>query len=332
MSDNTTYSAYQSHSAYNPPAAGSGSAGTVTIRNTPLQSVKKTPCTCNSNLKQPDTQCLICAEKHFSGAYKLHTEAHYTAINRHAVIGDLKLCADHLDRDYPAFADKIRDLRHKISYRRERDTDSLWELLSIEMDHLVTKYLQIDQHGFTAEERSLMSSLLLRRIFPQSCSTPQKFKGKIYIFSNVIYPPKNRIKPDLEDILVFINAAKTFRYYHDHERKLVFHRSPKRDYGDPQPCRNLYIFPDGVQCETIPEGIQKEISAEYDYNYETKKVKCPTTGYYVTQYLRKIFPHAEIILVNMGENVKNSTYRFPAHNWHYEHLQLASLPHLNLEQ
>ena len=81
-------------------------------------------CTCKSNIIQPDTQCLICAEKHFSGAYKLHTEAHYTAINRHAVIGDLKLCADHLDRDYPAFADKIRELRHKISYRREKETDS----------------------------------------------------------------------------------------------------------------------------------------------------------------------------------------------------------------
>ncbi len=289
-------------------------------------------CTCKSNLIQPDTQCLICAEKHFSGAYKLHTEAHYTAINRHAVIGDLKLCADHLDRDYPAFADKIRDLRHKISYRREKETDSLWEMLSIELDQIVLKYLQLDRHGFTAEERSLMSSMLLKKLLPQSCSTPRDFTGKIYIFSNVTYPPKNRIKPDPEDLLVFINTAKSFRYYHDHDRKIVFHRSPKRCYGDPRPCRNIYLFPDGMNCELIPDTIRKEISAEYDYDYETEKVKCPTTGYYVVQYLRRIFPHAELSLVNFGEDVKNSTYRFPAHNWHYEHLQLASLPHLNLEE
>ena len=331
MSDNTTHSAYQS-TANNPPAAGSGSAGTVTIRNTPLQSVKKTPCTCKNNLKQPDTQCLICAEKHFSGAYKLHTEAHYTAINRHAVIGDLKNCADHLDRDYPGFAERIRELRHKISYRRERDTDSLWELLSIEMDQLITKYLQIDQHGFNVEERALMSSLLLKKLLPKSCSTPQTFSGKIYIISNVTYPPKNRIKPAQEDLLVFINTAKSFRYYHDHDRKIVFHRSPKRDYGDPRPCRNIYIFPDDVKCETIPEAIKKEIVAEYDYEFDSRgKTKCPTTGYYVVQYLRKIFPAAEIILVNFGEEVQNSTYRFPAHNWHYEHLQLQHLPHLSLE-
>ena len=288
-------------------------------------------CSCTSNAIKPDTPCVICAEKHFAAAMQLHLEAFYTAQNRHRVLGNLSNAEEHLVTDHPGLAQRIRDLRHLIHYRREKDTDSRWNMLSTEMDQLVSQFLSIDPHGFNAEERKLLSSMQLRKILPSGCSSPMPFQRRIYVFSNVTYPPKNRIDPDPEDLLVFLNKANSFNYYPKHERKLVFHRSPKRTYGDPRPCRNIYIFSDDIPCETIPAAIQKEISAEYDYEYDTDKVKCPTTGFYTVQYLRKVFPHAEIILVNMGNDVKNSTYRYPAHNWHYEHTQLAKLPHLSLE-
>jgi hypothetical protein len=132
---------------------------------------------------------------------------------------------------------------------------------------------------------------------------------------------------------VFLNTADSFKYYYDHPRKIVIHRSPLRDYGDPQPCRNIYLFNEKKQAvETVPASLIQSVKSGYDMNYDSlEKIKTPTTGYFAVRFLQKKFPNAKLYLVNFGSGVKHSTYRYPAHNWEYENSQLSAIPHISTE-
>lgn len=293
-------------------------------------------CNCTkteSAVKTPKTQCLLCAEKHFATARKAHSEHPYEAVNRIDVIGELRLAENHVYKDYPTLARYLRNLRHMIQYRRETETESRWIGIIHELDLLIAQELQLDEYGFNAEERAQMYSDLMRKTIAHDGAPNKHYTGNIYLLSNVTYPSKNALKPDPQDILVFLNKAATYNYYLAHKRKIVIHRSPKRDYGDPQRCRNIYLFSDdNPNVETIDPNIRKTIQNEYNYDYDPQgKVKCPTTGYYAALWLRAKFPNAQIKLVNFGYSVKKSTYRYPAHNWKWEDSQLQSFEHVSTE-
>ena len=66
----------------------------------------------------------------------------------------------------------------------------------------------------------------------------------------------------------------------------------------------------------------------WDFDIEKGKVKCCTTGYMCVKWLEETHPTEEIILVNFGYEVKNSTYRCPWHNWKFENEDLAKYKHI----
>lgn len=152
----------------------------------------------------------------------------------------------------------------------------------------------------------------------------------IYVISNVEYPIERRIYPTDNDILVFLNKAKSISYYSDFKNKIVFHRSPKDSYGDTVAgIENYYCF-DGPKDKTISKDFVKLLKKEYDWDYEIEegKAKCATTGYMVVKYLESKYGLDNIILVNFGYGVKKSSYRCPWHNWKFEDSQLSKFKHI----
>ena len=152
---------------------------------------------------------------------------------------------------------------------------------------------------------------------------------KVYIISNVVYPSDRRINVNPGDLLVFLNKASSIDYYSDHENKVVYHRSPNESYGPERLCvKNRYVF--GAGELGIPDGFIKELKKTYDWDYpiENGKTRCMTTGYMVAKYMAHKYPIREIVLVNFGYAVANSTYRCPYHNWAFEAKDLAGFRHV----
>ena len=154
----------------------------------------------------------------------------------------------------------------------------------------------------------------------------------IYVISNVDYPEGKRIRPQPDDLLVFLNKARTARYYSDHpsRKKMCIRRSPEPSYGSDIPgIETRFVF-SGPPDKTVPGEIIARLKKFYDWNYEIEpgKTKCATTGYMAVKYLESLYPGEEIVLVNFGFDVKNSTYRCPWHNWQYEARELAKFKHI----
>ena len=155
-------------------------------------------------------------------------------------------------------------------------------------------------------------------------STAGKF-SKIYIFSNVATTEKISLAEN--DLLVFLNKAVNAEKYIDHPHKICFHRSNKPEYGKRRfDMPNAYVFGQNG----IPDSVIRQIKADYDWNYKVEegKVKSCTTGYMVALHLAKCFPDAELVLVNFGLDVLNSTYRCPWHNWQFEDEALKKFEHI----
>lgn len=285
---------------------------------------------------RPDEHCLFCAEKHFSEAYALQQECGYNGINRHRIIGALVLAQWHLYEKERELAEHIRNLRHVIQNRRDRDAEELWGNLSEEIGKLIDNELDVDADGYSRLERGIMSGSELEELLSAEYRGCESFSGKIYIISNVSYPVEKAITPDDGDLLVFLNKAKSKEYYRKHKKKIVIHRSPERDYGDPVPgMRNIYLFRGKVKtaANIMPGYMVNDIAECYNYEYSVPdgKVKCPTTGYYAAKIMEHLFTNSKIILVNFGMGVKNSSYRYPAHNWEWEDQQLSVFEHVYTE-
>lgn len=148
----------------------------------------------------------------------------------------------------------------------------------------------------------------------------------IYIFSNVAYPEEAKLKPNPDDLLVFINKAKSIHYYTEHKNKEVYHRFDKPEYGEVVPdVPNYYVFGDtGVTTKEFRKNLP------YDYNFEPPKgtVKSPTTGYVLVKHLEYKYPSQEIVLVNFGYEVCKSTGRSMNHNWIFENRELSKYKHI----
>ena len=152
---------------------------------------------------------------------------------------------------------------------------------------------------------------------------------KIMIFSNVAFSAAEAPQVGPDDLLVFLNKAANVQHYRGHFAKIVYHRSPEEVYGsEVMGCVNRYVFSAGKA--SMPGGFIDELKRAYDWDYEIEagKVKCMTTGYMVAMYMRKLYPDAEIALVNFGFAVKESTYRCPFHNWPFEDKALANFRHV----
>lgn len=156
--------------------------------------------------------------------------------------------------------------------------------------------------------------------------------GKIYIFSNVPYPPARRIKPEPGDTLVFLNRALSAPYYADVPEgvaKLAFRRKRESwNFGNEVPgCRNFCVLWDlGVPAV-------REISEKYEWRRpEGGTFRSMTTGYMVTEYLAARFPEKHIVLVNFGGEVRHSTFRSPDHNWEFEAQSLKKYKHISTEE
>ena len=151
----------------------------------------------------------------------------------------------------------------------------------------------------------------------------------IWIFSNVAFGAAEAPQVAEDDLLVFLNKAANVQHYRGHFAKIVYHRSPEEVYGsEVMGCVNRYVFSAGKA--SMPGEFIDELKRSYDWNYEIEagKVKCMTTGYMVAMYMRKLYPDAEIALVNFGFSVKESTYRCPWHNWPFEDKALANFRHV----
>lgn len=152
----------------------------------------------------------------------------------------------------------------------------------------------------------------------------------IYVISNVEYPEIRKLHPAPDDLLVFLNKAKSASYYQDHQRKMCIRRSPKSEYGvDLDGVDNRFIF-SGPPEKTAPSNVIAELKKSYDWDYEIEKgkVKCPTTGYMAVKWVEKMFPGQTITLVNFGYEVDKSSYRCPWHNWRFEAKVLGEYKHI----
>jgi hypothetical protein len=257
----------------------------------------------------PDEPCDICAEKHFSLAKRLMQELGYEAPNRQDIIGELTAATWHTFKAHRAIAEKMRDLRHKIQLRLEPELVE-WNGICMEFE----KILKPHPAQYLCSERT----------FPN-------FKETVWVISNCDYPQNKLVPVGEDDILVFLNKAKSLAWY-NHQHKVVFHRSPEESYGTNanNTAEHFYCFKgkeDTVQY--IPPASISKIKAEYDWNYpiEQGKVRSATTGFMVVKHLQKVLPHSNIMLVNFGYKVEKSSYRCPWHNWTFEAKELDKLTH-----
>ena len=271
----------------------------------------------------PEDSCLICCQKHFLAAEGAIKEPGYenSEKNHDFAIRELVLAAPHVQQDFPALAQQIRDIRHFVQYWQYSQIGTRWDVVKHTLNVEIRKEL-FPAPTSAAPKHSIPSTPVQRAN-----------QGKIYVFSNVKYPEKNKIKPAENDLLVFLNIAETIDFYADHKRKIVFHRDPKEDkYGKfRRGCRNSYVF---NHPDSIPRAFIDNLKKSYDWNYEIEegKVKCMTTGYMVTKWMQQLYPQSEIILVNFGYEVQKSTYRCPWHNWKFEAEDLKSFKHIFLEE
>lgn len=286
------------------------------------------PCKCKKKdqIAAPDETCMICIQKHFLNAWGALREFRHaeTNDNRDYAISELGLAIDHAAESIPALADMIRAIRLDVQYRKPVPREKWNEARTIINTELDNELNQQKDPAVPEIPAAIFS--------PASEMMRELEKWKIYVFSNVKYPEKNRLDVNRNDLLIFLNKAETIAFYKDHPRKIVYHRSPKDSYGKKVPgCKNFYVFDDP---EKIPADFIDGLKKEYDWNYpiEEGKVRCMTTGYMVIKWLEKLFPRQKIILVNFGYSVKKSTYRCPWHNWEYEATQLQKFPHIYLEE
>lgn len=84
----------------------------------------------------PHDQCVFCAEKHLSYAWRVAKECGYENTNRQCVIGELQATIQHLWIDNRALAEQVRAIRHLIQQRREAEVD--WHPLLTAMDWTAT--------------------------------------------------------------------------------------------------------------------------------------------------------------------------------------------------
>ena len=285
------------------------------------------PCKCKKidQIAAPDDPCIICIQKHFLTADgAMHEYGHLNNDNRNCAIKELQLALLHSAEKYPDIAARIHDLRRQIQYRQDIPLAD-WKTVTGLIDQIIEKEL------FSVPA---VPANALAHSIPSIPSIPSQpvLPEKVYIFSNVKYPEKNKIKPSENDILVFLNKAETINFYPDHKKKMVYHRAPQPEYGEfRKNAINRYVF---GHPDCIPRKFIDHLKESYDWNYpiEEGKVKCMTTGYMVVKWLEQLYKESKIILVNFGYNVQNSTYRCPWHNWKFEDEQLKTYNHIYLEE
>lgn len=258
----------------------------------------------------PDEPCDICAEKHFSTAFALASESGYEGKNLHRIVGELTAATWHTFEAHRELAEQLRDLRHNIQLKRKADP-SKWEPASTAF-HELLKFRQVQW-------------LCSGDIFPD-------FRENVWIISNCDYPRSRLVPAGPDDLLIFLNKAKSLEWYAEHPNRAIFHRSPEPSYGDDsdKTAEHYYCFNGKTgNLPHIPTENIRELKAGYDWNYpiEEGKVRSATAGYMVVQHLAKVLPNAHIALVNFGYKVERSSYRCPWHNWQFEAKELEKFPH-----
>jgi len=287
----------------------------------------------------PEDFCLICAQKHFLAARGAVREFGYSESekNHDFAIEQLSLAIHHVQQEIPALAQQIRGIRHLVQYWQYGKIGDQWETVAHTINMEIRKTVLSAAPIPAIPDQTSGSGV--RPTSPTGPTSPTKSKQqkrRIYIFSNVAYPEKNKITPNPGDMLVFLNKAESVKYYQSTPAiKMVYLRSQKENYGTVIPsCINQYVFDETKQGLGLPADFIKKLKDNYDWNYpiEEGKVKCATTGYMVALFLAETYQNAEIILVNFGYNVSKSTFRCPWHNWKFEAEQLKKFKHLYLEE
>lgn len=264
---------------------------------------------------QPDDQCVMCAEKHFSAALAMLREPGYTVVDRALIMGDLYAASRHTVRDYPDLAEEFRSLRHLISFRAR--------VPEIKLQHLAAKVDAVvcNELGAGPGELGVLKG-------------DSEYSGRIYVISNCPYPRESRLSPDADDLLVFLNKAASLPYYAEHPaQKVVFHRSDAAAYGTKNPgIGDIYCYAGGNSGKVVlPSKLHEDLASNYDWHYPAPPdglPRSPSTGYIVVHFLRRQFPKARIVLVNFGFGATNSTWRSPCHNWYFEAAELAAFDHM----
>ena len=133
------YFAYQGEKPYPPLPPADMVLEEVTLTPEQLEKIKTSCSSCKKRTKSPETACWECAEKHLGTAYALYAREHgYQNLNRLHYLGELNNAANHLSV-VPAFAEKLRTLRHDIQQDKEIP-DARWEELSAEFYQLYNQH------------------------------------------------------------------------------------------------------------------------------------------------------------------------------------------------
>ena len=77
----------------------------------------------------PGDQCTACAKKHVVKAWSLFNEFTYTNDNRDAMMGQLRLAADHLMYDHTETPRLARDLAVMLEENRDAELGDRWDAL-----------------------------------------------------------------------------------------------------------------------------------------------------------------------------------------------------------
>jgi len=169
--------------------------------------------------------------------------------------------------------------------------------------------------------------------FTQQCDldfVPRKSlvpRSRVLIFSNVKYPQEKKVLTRRDDVLVFINKANCAEFYQNDpvERFMVWRRKDDPAFGEPLEFgENHTVFPE------VPGKFIDDLKRCYDWDFPIWDGRHGdmTTGYIVIKYMESLYPDREIVLVNMGYEVKHSTRRTPNHNWKFEAQELEKYRHI----
>lgn len=227
-------------------------------------------CKCKSKVSMavdysigPDDYCPICADKHFSTAMQAAAEIGYEDVNRNMIVGELELARKHLAQ-IANLAEQIRQIRHLVQYRKEKQIGALW--------------LDVCRH---------INSLITAEL---SKNKGNKNKGKVYVLGNNVASGSLKLTP--EDRIIFLGNKPSVSDYKNNV-KIRYHAQEEMPLAG---CFNYYLS--GKLKNIYPPDFVESLKKEYDWNYEAA-VKEMSLAYIVVKHMARIYPAERIVLVNL---------------------------------
>lgn len=159
----------------------------------------------------------------------------------------------------------------------------------------------------------------------------------IYIFSNVPYAQKDKLKVPSGSICIFLNKAPAIKYYKDSPRILI-RRHNRILFGKPVPgVPDIVLFSKSSSKSdytTVNPVFNKDLIRDLQKKWYADP-KCTakggfTLGFYIAMYLQNKCHRAKLHLVNFGTNLNSRYHLNKCHDWSWQEQQLKSFDHIYL--